>query len=147
MTSTSRPIYIEYYCHLCIPFIIERCLLLKMCLQQIVLQDIFDDPNMNNCAPEQLKKDVKSDYGTTFHEMEKDDNNPVSENKNHLPHGSSYHNKEMTRRSPLGKEKDESFPLHSESTFQHHQRSRTRSPVSQDEALEIHPGGRYMDKL
>ncbi|WOK92269.1 FIP1[V]-like protein [Canna indica] len=109
---------------------------------EIALQDSFDDPKMYNCAPEQMEKDAKRDGGGSFHEVEKDDRNSISEYTNYFPHASSSRNKDMTRRASFAKDKDEVLPYHSGSFSEHHQNSRARSPLSHDEELDIHPVGR-----
>ncbi|XP_074574999.1 FIP1[V]-like protein [Curcuma longa] len=96
---------------------------------EIVPQDLFNDPRMYNCDPEQQEKGVTRD-DRNFNEAEKDNGNIESEYMNHFPRASSYCNKEITSRAVLAKEKDES-------TGKHHN-SKTRTPPSRNQALETH---------
>nr|XP_009411336.1 PREDICTED: FIP1[V]-like protein [Musa acuminata subsp. malaccensis] len=112
---------------------------------EIVLQDSFDDPKMYSCTPEQLERDVEGDCGRSFHKDEKDDRNTVSGYMNRIPHTSSTRDKEMIKRVPFAKEKDELLPLPSDSSAEYRRDSRTRSPVSAvDGASGIHQGGRLL---
>lgn len=97
-------------------------------------QDLFNDPRMYNCDPEQQEKGVTRD-DRNFNEAEKDNGNIESEYMNHFPRASSYCNKEITSRAVLAKEKDES-------TGKHHN-SKTRTPPSRNQALETHSEERY----
>lgn len=126
-------------------FLIIGTTILKMLVEQIVLQDSFDDPKMYSCTPEQLERDVEGDCGRSFHKDEKDDRNTVSGYMNRIPHTSSTRDKEMIKRVPFAKEKDELLPLPSDSSAEYRRDSRTRSPVSAvDGASGIHQGGRYV---
>ncbi|RWW31288.1 hypothetical protein GW17_00004082 [Ensete ventricosum] len=113
-----------------------------MLVEQIVLQDSFDDPKMYNRTPEQLERDIEGDDGRSFHKDEKDDRNTVSGYTNRVPHTSSTRDKEMIKSVPFAKEKDEFLPLPSDSSAEYRRDSRTRSPVSAvDGAAGIHQGG------
>ncbi|RWW57985.1 hypothetical protein BHE74_00035192 [Ensete ventricosum] len=111
-----------------------------------VVMGSFDDPKMCNCAPEKHES-VERDDDKCFHEVENDDRSTVSGNMGHFSHASSNRIKEMTRRAPFAKEKDEVLPFPSESSAEHHQDSRTRSPVSPaKKAPGIHQSGRLGDE-
>ncbi|RRT80968.1 hypothetical protein B296_00002741 [Ensete ventricosum] len=97
---------------------------------------------MYNRTPEQLERDIEGDDGRSFHKDDKDDRNTVSGYTNRVPHTSSTRDKEMIKRVPFAKEKDEFLPLPSDSSAEYRRDSRTRSPVSAvDGAAGIHQGG------
>ncbi|XP_074571352.1 LOW QUALITY PROTEIN: uncharacterized protein LOC141827910 [Curcuma longa] len=96
---------------------------------EIVPQDLFDDPRMYNCGPENKEKSVERD-DISFIEAKKDRGSTGSGYTEHFSHASSNH-KEMTRRTLLANEKDES-------AGDHHHNSKTRSPPFHDRALEMH---------
>ncbi|KAG6473341.1 hypothetical protein ZIOFF_067256 [Zingiber officinale] len=98
-----------------------------------IIEDLFDDPRMYNCDPEQQEKGVARDE-RNFNEAEKDNGNIESEYTNHFSRVSGYCNKEMTSRALLTEEKDES-------TGKHHN-SKTRIPPSRNQALETHSAER-----
>ncbi|URD99711.1 fip1 motif family protein [Musa troglodytarum] len=104
-----------------------------------VIEDSFDDPKN---ATVEKHKSVERDDDKCFHEVENDDRNTVSGNMRHFSHASGNRNKQMTRRAPSAKEKDEVLLFPSESSAEYHQDSRTRSPVSPAKAMGIHQSSR-----
>ncbi|XP_042449544.1 FIP1[V]-like protein [Zingiber officinale] len=96
---------------------------------EIVPQDLFDDPRMHNCGLEKKENSVERD-DISFIEAKKDRGSTESGYTEHFSHASSNH-KEMTRKTLLAKEKDES-------AGDHHHNSKSRSPPFHDRALEMH---------